>query len=130
MVYWDCVPKLFDRNIRKLGSRLPRMEVIDCADLVLKDLPVQPGDFMVTQRFHPHMLAARLGCDGVFLQDGVYYFDKHHSVLHLGSGFQKYVPGELRIPDAAEPAPILARDAGHIAQKARVRDACYPPDVR
>ncbi len=126
VVYWDCVPKLFDRNIRKLGSRLPRMEVIDCADLVLKNLPVQPGDFMVTQRFHPHMVATRLGCDGVFLQDGVYYFDKHHSVLHLGSGFQKYIPGALRIPDAPGQAPILARDAAHMAEKARVRDACYP----
>ena len=47
-------------------------------------------------------------------------------MLHLGSGFQKYVPGALRIPDAPGQAPILARDAAHMAEKARVRDACYP----
>ena len=130
VVYWDCVPKLFDRNIRKLGSRLPRMEVINCADLVLKDLPVQPGDFMVTQRFHPHMVAARLGCDRG-LPAGRRLLLRQ---APLGAAprlrLPQVSPRRAAAARRGRPAPILARDAGHMAQKARVRDACYPPDGR
>jgi hypothetical protein len=126
--YWNCVPSLGDRNIELLRRRLPRLEVLDCHALIHAPLPVRPGDYMVTQRFHPHLIAARLGCAGTFVEDGVYYFDKHHSILHLGSGFRKYVPGRLADPEVAgrrRPGEIVARDPETMARKARVRDACY-----
>ena len=123
--YWNCVPTFNDLNLNELAKLLPKMQVLDCHDLVHAPIPVAPGDFMITQRFHPHLVAARLGCSGVFLHESKYYFDKHQSVVHLGSSFTKYVPGGLTFPLDPRTGQLLERDAETMARKARVRDLCY-----
>ncbi|TNC44204.1 polysaccharide pyruvyl transferase family protein [Rubellimicrobium rubrum] len=125
VTYWNCVPNFADRNLDNLRRALPDMRVLDCHQLVFQPLPVGPNDYMVTQRFHPHLIAARLGCSGVFVQDGLYYNDKHRSVVHLGSSFKKYVPGMIDGTPSVRPARILERDAENMDRKRQVRDFCY-----
>ena len=123
-------PKPRRPESRAAAARLPRLEVLDCHAMIHAPLPVQPGDFMVTQRFHPHLIAARLGCTGIFIEDGIYYFDKHHSILHLGSGFRKYAPGQLQDSDTRGPGAIVVRDPENMARKARVRTLATAPARR
>ncbi len=63
------------------------MDIFDAWKLIDK-FPVHRGDAMITNRFHPHLLAARAGATGYFDSSGEYYRTKHDAVLALGSPFK------------------------------------------
>ncbi len=125
VTYWNCVPRMADDNISWVKKEIPRVTLLDCRELVYDPIPVSPNDLMITQRFHPHLISARIGCDGYFVQDGKYYFDKHHSVVHLGSTFRKYADGSPLGRGRGEGGLMRHRDRESMHRKAVVRDLCY-----
>ena len=61
--------------------------------LLYDGLPFGSDDYMITSRFHPHLLGARAGIDGSFLVQSDFYDSKHRSVSELGSRFKLYSSG-------------------------------------
>jgi hypothetical protein len=89
--------------------------------LLYRGLPVGPDDFMVTSRFHPHLLAARAGIEGRFLVHSQFYESKHASVCGLGSPFVRYDGGEIKASESSTGRMRLL-DPIRIAAKRRVAD--------
>lgn len=87
ILFWGCTSddlKCFD----VIKTKRPNIRAISLRDLVLDPLPVSPGDVMITARFHPHLLAARMGAVGYYKRDASYYDVKQGSVTDLGSPFK------------------------------------------
>ncbi|KQI67297.1 hypothetical protein AN189_16175 [Loktanella sp. 3ANDIMAR09] len=63
----------------------------DKSTLLAEGLPVRLGDFVLSSRFHCHLLSARLGARGVYVVGRRGYYDvKHQSVSDLGSGWADF----------------------------------------
>jgi len=127
MIYfWACTPE--DTNFFQfVRDVFPNATQLSLRDLVLQPLPVSIGDFMVTSRFHPHLLAARLGAIGVYTTNtSNYYKPKHESIIRLGSPFI-FAKDSLPILPQHDrlflPMPLL--DNMRIAQKIKIADYIY-----
>ena len=119
----------FDRHVFWMGTirdmiayeqvskRFPFFEVRSVHDL-MRGFPSGPNDFMITQRFHPHLIGARAGMQGMYSSGSDYYDVKHGSVVELGSPFTAL---DLDALEGGRPAPVAgtlaARDAELVAQK-------------
>jgi hypothetical protein len=124
VLFWACTDgdkECFER----LREVAPHVELISCEKLVRGPLPVGVGDYMITARFHPHLLAARLGANGVFRKDYGYYDVKHGSIRDLGSLFAEM--GDGIEPDRHRGAfnAIHAYDAMRVAIKRRLASHIY-----
>jgi hypothetical protein len=86
IIFWSCTNQ-DAKCYEQIAAVCPRTELVSWEDLVHGPLPVGVGDFMITARFHPHLLAARYGAYGAFRKDSGYYDVKHGSVVDLGSPF-------------------------------------------
>lgn len=130
LVYWACAPRVEGPVIVRLQAEFPQMRVAPVEELLFDGLPVDAQDYMLTVRFHPHMVASRLGCSGQFFAEGAYYDHKHASVVQLGSGFDKY-DVEIRDFESAE-QPIAWREPAHIALKRLIAQRIYrgPADTK
>jgi hypothetical protein len=91
-------------------------------------LPVSVGDFMLTARFHPHLLAARLGAIGVYTDGGFYYKPKHGSIIRLGSPFV-LAADSLPVHPQTNPSrsfrPMMMFDSERVAQKLKTAEYIY-----
>lgn len=123
--YWHCAPRLPDVNMERFADAIPGMRSLDCRALVFEPLPAAPGDFMIAQRFHPHLIGARLGCAGAYLVNSEYYADKHGSVVALGSPFVRYRGGPLRPPQTVRTSVIMAQETATVARKGALAARCY-----
>lgn len=86
VVFWECLPRdseCADR-VRAMGIDL---DVRTTDRLIAEPLPVAEGDVVLTARFHPHLLSARLGAHGFFRSDRSYYDVKQKSLVVNGSPF-------------------------------------------
>ena len=101
----------------RLTKRFPFFEPISVQQL-MTGFPTGPGDFMVTQRFHPHLIGARAGLQGMYSSGSDYYDVKHGSVVQLGSPFTALDHDLLQKPPSAQGSNALAeRDAALVDQK-------------
>jgi hypothetical protein len=125
LVYWACAPHVEGPVIERLQAVFPQMRVAPVEELLFDGLPVDPQDHMLTVRFHPHMVASRLGCSGQFFSEGTYYDHKHASVLQLGSRFERHDP-LIRDFESVE-QPIAWRESAHVALKRLVVQRIYRP---
>lgn len=92
-VFWSCLPGDAAAYAR-LTKLYPYFEFFDSKSL-LEGVPTSDRDVMITQRFHPHLIGARVGMDGVYRSNSEYYDVKHQSVLDLGSSFTRSLLSEL-----------------------------------
>lgn len=111
LVYWNCAPHLEAPVIEQIHKRFDNVRVAPVEELLFDGPPVDPGDYMLTMRFHPHMVASRLGCSGQFWSGSPYYDHKHGSVNQLGSRFRKH-DATVEHFEAVE-QPIEWREPGH-----------------
>ncbi|WP_461667981.1 polysaccharide pyruvyl transferase family protein [Paenochrobactrum sp. BZR 201-1] len=86
ILFWACASHDLE-CLPALKGKFPNIKTVQMKDLVMKPLPVRRGDVMVTARFHPHLLAARMGSTGLYKKDESYYDIKQGSVIDLGSPF-------------------------------------------
>jgi polysaccharide pyruvyl transferase WcaK-like protein len=122
-VYWECAPSRESEVIAGLRERLPAIRVATVKELLFNGVPANPGDHMLTMRYHPHLVAARLGVSGQFVADSVYYEHKHGVVCQMGSGFRR-LQGQPAAPHAHE-SPITWRDAGWVMLKRALAERIY-----
>jgi hypothetical protein len=126
ILFWECVPSS-DRSIfERVRQSLPRTKLYPIRELVDAPLPVSKGDFMLSARFHPHLLGARLGAHGAYIADGEYYDVKHGSAVECGSGFVRVTSSEAlatSIPGSSEKLEQL--QALHVG-KIGIADRIYP----
>jgi len=71
----------------KIKQAYPALKKLTNNKLINTGMPVSSGDVMITARFHPHLLGARLGCQGYYLASSPFYKLKHKSVIDLGSPY-------------------------------------------
>ncbi len=90
VLVWQSYPWKERETIIRLVRHLGHVQVFSTEELTKNGAPVRPGDFMLTTKFHPHFVAARLGCTGNFISNSVYYDVKHESVSSLGSPFSRF----------------------------------------
>ncbi|GAA5117254.1 polysaccharide pyruvyl transferase family protein [Luteolibacter yonseiensis] len=84
--FWLCCKP--DRVVfRLLKKAIPGVKLLTPAELVNGSIPMKRNDFMITSRFHPHLIGAGNGMSGIFLAQSAFYRAKHHSVTALGSSF-------------------------------------------
>ncbi|MGO1406614.1 polysaccharide pyruvyl transferase family protein [Agrococcus casei] len=101
----------------RLSQRFPFFEPKSVHQL-MTGFPSGPGDYMVTQRFHPHLIGARAGMQGMYSSGSDYYDVKHGSVVQLGSPFVALDHDLLQKPRATGGSNVLAgRDAALVNQK-------------
>jgi hypothetical protein len=137
---WQCFPHRDREVIDWLLNHLPdEPQVLTIEDLLHEGPPVLPGDLMLTCRFHPHFMAARLGARGWYHAQGAYYAIKHASVVERGSPFlplgQPLQPQEGSQPaprgsrgpaaDAPTPSELMKLEPMYLHLKSQVVDALY-----
>ena len=124
ILFWSCTDR-DDHCFERLAAVCPRAERIAWRDLLFGRIPVSPGDYMVTARFHPHLLAARHGAGGLYRADQGYYDVKHGSVIDLGSPFAA-MGAPAAVPDeGTAPSLIHALDDQRVATKRRLAAYIY-----
>jgi hypothetical protein len=90
-VFWECFPKGDFPGYKAFTKLFPNMELLKVEDLLRQGFPYSGADFMISTRFHPHLLFARTGGQGAYHANpnSVYYLTKHGSLITLGSPFRQ-----------------------------------------
>lgn len=120
ILFWICAKadrKVFD----DLQGQIPAIERISNRSLLNDGLPLNAGDFMITGRFHPHLLAARVGLSGYFYSGSDFYRNKHDLVQLLGSPFQHLPTAEPKVFEGSS-EPMLLGEKGRIEEKRRLAE--------
>ncbi|WP_192931286.1 polysaccharide pyruvyl transferase family protein [Gemmobacter serpentinus] len=123
--FWVCAPHRDQDAFEAIRDLFPQTEAAHVGDL-LADPGFSKDDVMITSRFHPHMIAARAGIRGYYIQiSGDYYAAKHQSVVALGSRFLPFADFETRNFDL-EPCTAMAKaDAERVTRKQKRATAIY-----
>jgi hypothetical protein len=94
---WPLCPSV-DRELYEAIPKgwQPKTRMIPFLELMRGGLQAAPGDGAIVSRFHAHLLLARLGVSGLFI-DGqnceanpAYYRTKHASLQLAGSGWMSF----------------------------------------
>lgn len=85
--FWVCKPA-DAAAFAKLAEKFRFFELAGTTQLV-ENLHLSSQDILITERFHPHLQAARAGAGGVYWSGSDYYDTKHGSLVELGSPFVK-----------------------------------------
>lgn len=83
----ECNPRI-DRPIFDfLQARgYSHLRFFPVAEILERGFPARTGQRWISTRYHPHILAAAIGCSGAFISvDANYYDVKHAAVLRMGS---------------------------------------------
>lgn len=114
--YWLCCPYLEREIVADLQTLLPTLRLVQVHELLFDGLPVQPGDHMLTMRYHPHLMAARAGAGGQYVAQNLYYRHKHEAVVIAGSRMtaldvegEPLQPGERILPSQVDDERWQAR---------------------
>jgi len=113
VVFWNCA-RNDSGTWEILHNEFPKIRKLDFQDMISKEMPVNPGDHMLTARFHPHLIAARGGATGGYFSPGSYYDVKHGSVCDIGSGFFRIPTTELNYEDFGRNTNELFGKAGSL----------------
>ncbi|MFI8632558.1 polysaccharide pyruvyl transferase family protein [Microbacterium sp. NPDC077663] len=117
-VFWACKPA-DTVAYAKLAKKYPFFESAGVRQL-LEEPRLGARDVMITERFHPHLMAARAGASGVFWSGSSYYDTKHGSLVELGSPFTPDEGGEFSVPEHGQASRMALNDAMNVAQKQAV----------
>lgn len=86
VLFWTC--SSHDATVhQEMSASYPEIQRYSNERLLNHGLPLGPNDFMITGRFHPHLLAARAGLSGYYTAGSAFYRTKHGLVADLGSAF-------------------------------------------
>lgn len=116
-VFWACT-KTDSDLLKKLNEDFPQIERISNFQLIREGVPVEKNDFMLTSRFHPHLLASRLGLVGYYSYYSAFYKTKHEMVADLGSAFRKIEKTADVFQESSK--LMLAGDIARVNEKQRV----------
>lgn len=122
----ECIPhgdrKVFD----ELRPHLPDLAFFSLWELLATGFPARRGQKWISSRFHPHLLAAMAGADGVVMLIGDYYAAKHESLFQLGSGWRSRYPVAEVTDSMAGPGFSPSEVANMRESKAEVAARVHP----
>lgn len=116
--FWICNPQ--DAQNYAALSSVYRHIVPLTPNRLLESIPVGTQNFMLTERFHPHLIGARLGFAGAFISRSGYYDAKHNSVTSLGSQFVPLSLGDDLsgfINSSADSSRMAKEDRSRVGKK-------------
>lgn len=114
--FWVCKPDDAAAYV-KLAGKFRFFELVGTSQL-LEDPYLGPNDVMITERFHPHLQAARVGATGVYWSGSEYYDTKHGSLVELGSPLVPDSQTEFQRQDVPGIASDMAiHDPEYVSQK-------------
>lgn len=114
--FWVCKPADASAYV-KLSERYKFFELCGPSQLI-QNPHIAPQDVLITERFHPHLQAARAGASGVYSAVSDYYETKHGSLVTLGSPFEEYSGEEFREESfVREDSLMHQNDAAYVARK-------------
>lgn len=114
--FWVCKPS-DAASYARLSNKFRTFELAGTTELV-ENPNIGSQDVMITERFHPHLQAARVGVSGMYWSGSDYYDTKHGSLVDLGSPFIPDTRKEFKRDDFAGGRSKLAeRDGALTAQK-------------
>lgn len=87
VVFWECFPWKDKDVFQSMKETFPNIRLASAKNITYLKEEFSRNDFLVTSRFHPHLVSARSGLNGVFYSSGKYYDVKHQSVVAVGSPF-------------------------------------------
>lgn len=123
--YWLCCPWLEQEMVDDLRTVLPGLRVLGVEEMLFDGLPVQPGDHMLTMRYHPHLMAARAGVGGQYVALNLYYRHKHEAVVIAGSRMTPLEPRTTPTAPGARTLPSQVDDARWQARKLALAKRIY-----
>lgn len=107
ILYYEFIPGVDDRYLSIFENYFKNIEFIDFQRIMRNGLELKNDDFVISSRFHMHLLAARKGASGVWLNFRSGYYDvKHRSVVASGSNWDQYSIGNkldkitVELPDS------------------------------
>ena len=90
VVFFESYPWQDLDVINYTKKYIPNVKVLSVYDSLKHGIAISKNDFVITSRFHIHFIFARLGVNGIYLQDSQYYSIKHASIIHRGSNLKLY----------------------------------------
>ncbi len=115
-IFWACTGQ-DSAAYAELTKRFPYFNIA-ATPALLTAVPASHQDFMVAQRFHPHLMGARLGMQGMYRSGSDYYDAKHGLLADLGSSFVEGNIGELtREQISWEGSELAHKAAQYMAEK-------------
>lgn len=107
----ECIPRV-DRVIYDIiGEEFSHARFYPLWELLDRGFPARAGQRWISSRYHPHILAAAAGAEGIALQiKDDYYGIKHRAVREFGSRWRVATLADL----VGEPGP-----AGAVAARAK-----------
>ncbi|KAB8288617.1 ABC transporter substrate-binding protein [Bifidobacterium ramosum] len=122
----ECNP-VIDRPIYDylLAHGYDNVRFYPVAEILERGFPARTGQRWLSTRYHPHLLAAAIGCSGSYIAvDPQYYSVKHHAVLRMGSHWTAAPLGQ----PAPEPGTGFADPTRRFTYRDQIRttvDALY-----
>ncbi|WP_016700575.1 polysaccharide pyruvyl transferase family protein [Actinoalloteichus spitiensis] len=123
----ECIPRV-DRDVFALvESEFPGVRMYPLAEVLDHGMPAAAGQTWLSTRFHPHLVGAAVGANGVAVSvNPDYYATKHRSLTDLGSGWT-LVENLEEIPTRPVHGGYSPESlAEYRAAKRRVADRIYP----
>lgn len=80
-----CKKDIPDEILSIINRKNIRIREIDQSKLIKKGIPYNKDSFLITTRYHVHMIGCFSGMRGVALYESGYYKNKHDSVKFTGS---------------------------------------------
>ncbi|TQN50813.1 polysaccharide pyruvyl transferase family protein [Acidithiobacillus thiooxidans] len=88
--FYEFIPSVDNRFYDELSGHLGNIEYFSFEQIFYSGLDIKSSDVVITSRFHMHLLAARLGARGVWINSKPGYYDiKHQSLVDSGSCWQE-----------------------------------------
>ncbi|WP_374834249.1 polysaccharide pyruvyl transferase family protein [Paenochrobactrum pullorum] len=121
--FWLCTPQ--DAiQFAKIAKRYPFFSALTLETMIFENLPVSRLDFMITARFHPHLMASRAGSNGAYRAPTDYYKVKHGSIVALGSSFELTQMSKLKHNIDLEPT-ISLNEHSNVRRKEEIINKVY-----
>ncbi|QEM82178.1 polysaccharide pyruvyl transferase family protein [Halomonas binhaiensis] len=120
VVFWECFPWQ-DRSVFDLVcSNLTNVNKVSVEDSVYGNQGFSENDFLITSRFHPHLISSRVGAAGLYYSDSQYYNVKHGSVVACGSKFLKGDFSQFNPSGCRRSELAIDLDEVHVMKKKRI----------
>lgn len=126
-IFWVCATD-DARAYSQVAKRFPYVD-IETTSTLLGRIVVSPSAVMITQRFHPHLIGARVGMQGLYRSGSDYYDVKHGSLVELGSAFttQDLAGFEARPSLQRQHGRMVSEDPSRVAWKQSLATSILTP---
>ncbi|MFD6092496.1 polysaccharide pyruvyl transferase family protein [Oerskovia sp. NPDC060338] len=112
IAFIECIPRIDASSAQDVGADWPGAQFYPFQHLWNRGFPAGAHQRWISTRFHPHLLAARVGARGIAISVHEGYYDtKHRSLVDLGSGWA-IVGSDLAQPTSLSVGTLAERSKG------------------